>query len=314
MPRSPTRRPPRERHATAAEARHAALAGDILRLAERDAWPPGHRLTELHLARVLAVSRTPVRAALRRLADQGFVSRHPDRGFVLAHEWRRLSETRLDTNTTAEAALHARLVRDRVAGVLAEAVTRTALLRRYQVGRPVLARVLARMEGEGLLAEAHGGGVRFAPTLASAEARLASFELRLAIEPAGLLSATFQPDHATIDRLRHEHTALLARLGRTPPREVEIFMLDESFHEQLARMSGNPFFLSAVRQQNCLRRLLEFGTYSDRDRLATWLGEHLAVLASVQAGAMAEAAALLRRHLAAAATAAKLEVAAEKRP
>lgn len=45
--------------------------------------PPGRRLLERELALELAVSRTPVREALRRLAEEGLVSGVPNRGFVV---------------------------------------------------------------------------------------------------------------------------------------------------------------------------------------------------------------------------------------
>ncbi len=42
---------------------------------------PEERLNELHLARKLALSRTPVREALNRLASEGFLVFAPNRGF-----------------------------------------------------------------------------------------------------------------------------------------------------------------------------------------------------------------------------------------
>jgi DNA-binding GntR family transcriptional regulator len=293
-----------DRPASPAQVRHAALALHILRIAAREAWPAGQRLTELHLARLLGVSRTPVRGALRRLASDGFARSHAERGFVLADAGRKRPPGRLEATETAEEALHARLVRDRVAGSLADEPIRNQLLRRYRAGRPLLDRVLARMQAEGLLVVSPGGGIRFAPTLASVEAQRASFELRLAVEPAGLLSLGFTPDSAVLEDLRHAHIEMRSRLAGGRTRPAEIFALDAAFHERLAEMSGNPFFLSAVRQQNRLRRLLEFGTYSDVGRIADWLTEHLMVTEALQRGDRQAAANALRVHLLAASEAA----------
>lgn len=44
---------------------------------------PGERLNEVHLARQLAVSRTPIREALSRLASEGMVKAEPRRGFYV---------------------------------------------------------------------------------------------------------------------------------------------------------------------------------------------------------------------------------------
>lgn len=49
-------------------------------------YAPGAPLREEHLATELAVSRTPVRAALGRLAEDGMVVAAPRRGFLVA-EW-----------------------------------------------------------------------------------------------------------------------------------------------------------------------------------------------------------------------------------
>lgn len=51
-------------------------------------YPPGAHLTESALSAELKVSRTPVRAALRRLAADGFVTVVPHRGAFVA-EWTR---------------------------------------------------------------------------------------------------------------------------------------------------------------------------------------------------------------------------------
>lgn len=53
------------------------------RLATRE-LQPGERLSDLHLSRELGVSRTPVREALHRLAQDGVVVYKPNRGFFVA--------------------------------------------------------------------------------------------------------------------------------------------------------------------------------------------------------------------------------------
>lgn len=49
-------------------------------------YAPGAQLKEEHLARELEISRTPIRAALKRLVDDGLATADPNRG-VRAAEW-----------------------------------------------------------------------------------------------------------------------------------------------------------------------------------------------------------------------------------
>jgi GntR family transcriptional regulator of vanillate catabolism len=47
---------------------------------------PGTRLNEVHLARTLSVSRTPLRAALQTLAGEGLLHHTPNRGFTVPEQ------------------------------------------------------------------------------------------------------------------------------------------------------------------------------------------------------------------------------------
>ena len=57
--------------------RQAILTGEL---------KPGERLMEIHLAKKLGVSRTPIREAIRKLELEGLVTMIPRRG----RRWRRL--------------------------------------------------------------------------------------------------------------------------------------------------------------------------------------------------------------------------------
>ena len=62
---------------------HLELADRISRLIHEDGLAAGARLNENQLAERLGVSRTPVRAALDHLAQQGYTERKPHRGVEL---------------------------------------------------------------------------------------------------------------------------------------------------------------------------------------------------------------------------------------
>jgi DNA-binding GntR family transcriptional regulator len=58
---------------------HAA----VLELVLKGSLQPGSRINEVHLASQLGVSRTPVREALFRLTQSGFLRAAPSRGFIV---------------------------------------------------------------------------------------------------------------------------------------------------------------------------------------------------------------------------------------
>ena len=64
--------------------RAARVAGQLRDLIAQDVLAPGARIRERELAERLAVSRTPLREALRILAAEGLVSLSPNRGAVVA--------------------------------------------------------------------------------------------------------------------------------------------------------------------------------------------------------------------------------------
>src|SRR6476469_5010404 len=68
--------------ATAAERAYEALKQRVV----GGTYAPGAQLKEEPIARELAISRTPVRAALKRLVDDGLATSDPNRGVRVA-EW-----------------------------------------------------------------------------------------------------------------------------------------------------------------------------------------------------------------------------------
>jgi GntR family transcriptional regulator of vanillate catabolism len=66
---------PNSRFASVVEALRAAIFGGE--------FEPGERLHEIKLTALLGVSRTPVRAALQKLASEGLLDHMPNRGYTL---------------------------------------------------------------------------------------------------------------------------------------------------------------------------------------------------------------------------------------
>jgi DNA-binding GntR family transcriptional regulator len=273
------------------------LASKIRELAVAEDWPAGTHLREVALAEYLGVSRSPVRAALRLLDEQGLVRTGEQRGYVLAKPGRELAARALALPEAADDALYERLIEDRVRRRIADQVTEADLLRQYDVTRSKLLKILNRLAAEGIVERARGYGWRFLPTLDSERANLESYRYRMLIEPAGLREPTFKAHIGRLRQCRDEHTDLLSKVRDGRRLQSDLFELNASFHELLAEFSGNRFILQSVQQQNRLRRLLEYASLHDPGRIRQSCEEHIAILDSIEAGDADWAATLLERHL-----------------
>lgn len=288
----------------ARQSRHR-LANQILDLIRDAKFEIGHHLREQQLGDMLGVSRTPVRAALNLLAERGIVEARKNQGFFLKAQQVALHRTELEVPATADQDLYARIVEDRLSGVLGDSITQAELTRRYNIDRTLLQRTLTHLVNDGLLSRNSGRGWTFRPTLDSQVALRDSYDYRSTLEPAGLLLSSFKFDAGLLERSRLEHIYLEGHpdIANVDPRLL--FETDAQFHEMIAGFSGNIFFLQAIQQQNRLRRLLEFGGYSNRRRVRDWCREHLSIIAAISEGDKNKASQLMLNHLNAARGAAR---------
>ena len=276
---------------------HTRLAHRVLDHIRAERLPAGHHLTEQSLERVLGTSRSPVRGALAQLAERGIVvTRPPRRGLFLALD---AAEIAAGDDPHGEEQEYLALARDRLAGSLPAVLGETEAMRRYGLTRERMRRVLARAAEEGWIEQRAGKGWSFLPMIDGPEACAESYALRGAVEPAAMVMPGFRIDSAVLARLRHQQEGLAAGGHRTAGR-VQLFQANATFHEALARLSGNRFVAQLITRQNQLRRLLEYRMSSDRGRVRRQCEEHLAILARLERGERAEAARLLGEHLAAA--------------
>jgi DNA-binding GntR family transcriptional regulator len=269
------------------------LAARILDRALSERWPVGRALRQEALAKLFDVSRSPVRAALLLLHEQGAVAWQPNAGFFLAHA----SAELVDFATRArEVTPYQRIAHDRLSGDLPESVTETLLAERYGLTRAELAKVLARMATEGWIERKRGYGWTFLPIVGSLESHHLSYRFRLAVEPAALLEPTFRVDRQAFSRCRAAQQALVD--GRIHNLDsVRLFEAGSSLHEMLMRCANNPFFLDALRRVDRLRRLIEYRAMKDTSRFVAQAHEHLELLDRIEGGDREGAAALMRRHL-----------------
>jgi DNA-binding GntR family transcriptional regulator len=196
---------------TASRASRAAqVAGQILSIARREGLQPGDRLIEQHLATRIGVSRGPVRSGLQVLAASGIVAGVPNRGYVLAQSTNsKMAETALAAASAGERSYRA-IADDRLDGLLPDTVTEAELIRRYDLKRPDLLRLLDRVAAEGWVERLPGYGWRFAETLAGPAAYKQSAHFRGVIEPAAILEPGFHLDEGISVRLRRQQNRLIA--------------------------------------------------------------------------------------------------------
>ncbi len=278
---------------------HRDLSARIAALIRDGGLEPGTRLAEVALAVQLGVSRTPVRAALVLLAEHGLAVR-AGRGFVVGGSDAAPAALAPEPDPDPER-LALTIARDRVTGALPDRVTEADLMRRYQVRRPLLHRVLRQLADVAVVARSPGQGWQFLPALEDAAAREESYRWRMLVEPAAILQPGYALPPAWLADMRERHRRMLAEPWR-PTASLAFYEMNAAFHDGLAAGAGNRYLLAAVQQQNRLRRLLnyEWGFGSDAaraDRVQVSCREHLEILDRIEDSDMDVAAALLRRHI-----------------
>ncbi|TCO80559.1 DNA-binding GntR family transcriptional regulator [Plasticicumulans lactativorans] len=257
-------------------------------------FAPGTRLPERTLAELFRVSRTPIREALRKLADESFVEKVDGGGYVVGsaagQELMQLPEE------NPEEAGYLRIAQDRLSGALPERFTENEIMRRYGLTRTQLNNILRRMTQEGWVERLLGHGWAFLPTLTSAEAYDQGYRFRILLEPAAILEPMFKVDKKELLRCRQEQMALLdGHLERVSP--AQIFDSNSRLHETIAGFSGNAFILDALRRLNRLRRLMEYQKSVDRAASARRCREHLTLIELLLNDQREEAADFMRLHL-----------------
>lgn len=276
---------------------HVLLARRVLDHIRAEGMLAGQHLTEQSLEPVLRTSRSPIRGALARLQAEGILMpRPPRRGLFLVRD-----AAALAPHPGAEDAAYLALANDRLAGRLPAVLSETEAMRRYALTRDRLRRLLGRAAEEGWIEQRASKGWSFLPMIDGPDACAESYALRVALEPAAMLMPGFRPDPAALARLRRQQQALADGFCRHAT-ATELFQANSTFHETLARLSGNRFVHQVIARQNQLRRLLEYRVAADRDRVHRQCGEHLAILDLLDAGDRAAASARLHDHLHAAGT------------
>ncbi|CAM5198769.1 DNA-binding transcriptional regulator, GntR family OS=Bosea thiooxidans OX=53254 GN=ARD30_16685 PE=4 SV=1 [Bosea thiooxidans] len=184
------------------------IAERILQLVRDDALGAGAWLNENATARRLGVSRTPVRAALDHLAEQGVVRRHLNKGIEILSLPAASDSTR--PPETVDLAM-VRLARERENGLLPDQVSELEVMRRYELGRPEAQKLLARLADLDMVERKPGYGWRFLHEPRDQRLRDESYRFRLLIEPMAMLEPGFHLEPGWIAEMRVRHIEALQR-------------------------------------------------------------------------------------------------------
>lgn len=268
------------------------LVDRIIALIHEDNTALGSRVNENRLAERLAVSRSPVRAALNHLVSQGVLTFQPNRGMLLAA---RPGKPMPNPPGRPEDELLVLIARDRRQGILGEDISENDLIRRYAVPRPVIRGALTTLASLGIVERKSGYGWRLLGHWDEA-ARHESYAFRSLIEPAAIMAPCFSLSGEWIASMRARHSAILAAPW-SDTTSIAFFDMNADFHEGLAQGSGNRHFHAAIRRQNQLRRFSNYYWAHGFERVRANHAEHMEILDRIEAGQLDVAAALMRLHL-----------------
>ncbi len=271
------------------------LSGKIVEYCVAKGLPAGTKLTERRLGDEFGVSRSPIRGALAELQKRKIVTRD-GAGYVLALGGSSLAKVAHDVPQPAASALYLQILRDRFSGKLPDHVSETDLLRQYGVTRSTLQKSLLKLNRNGYISRSVARGWTFGETLGSVASYQASYEFRLAIEPAALQSPNYRIDMAAVQTLYDRHVKLLGR-GSEAINGMEWSALDAELHETIVAFSGNEFFIRSMKDQNQLRGIVEIESFYADERVKASFEEHMSILEALLRGDCQWAATLLDRHL-----------------
>jgi len=242
------------------------------------------------------VSRTPVRDALRQLEDMGALQRQVNRGYFVSDtipaSVRRWFEKQQENSGDD----YQRMADDWLTDRLPEEVTEQFLRQHYGWTKAKVSDLLMRAAREGWAERKEGYGWRFLPVAKTPAAFDEIYRFRMAIEPVAMLEPSFEINRKVLSELKRVQEKMIEDgLSNTP--HEQLLNNGAEFHEELIKMSNNPFFLTALQRVNRMRRLMEYRAEINLERLCEQCGEHLEIISLLEKGEVAEASYFMRRHL-----------------
>jgi DNA-binding GntR family transcriptional regulator len=272
------------------------LAPRVIDMIRARSMTAGEPLREQAFAKALGVSRSPIRRVFAMLAEWDLAFQEPNRGYFLKRDAGDIQEAAFPLASDPFEDFYLRVVDDILGGEIPAHFFEAQLLRRYEVPRGQLLKVLNRLAGEAMVERNPGQGWSLKDFVHNTQAHIQSYRFRMAIEPAALLEPGYRVDQAAFARVRQQQQALIDGEIHSLSR-AQLFQAGARFHELIVHGSGNVFFIDAIRQQNQLRRFMGYRSNVDRSRLMTQCLEHIHLLDLIESGRREEAAQFLWKHL-----------------
>ncbi len=177
-----------------------------------------------------------------------------------------------------------------------EEVTEQFLRDKYGWTKAKVGDLLIRAAREGWAERKEAYGWRFLPVAKTPEAFDEIYRFRMAIEPAAMLEPSFELDRKILDEQRRIQEGML-EIDIDAAHAESLLQNGSLFHEEIIKLSGNPFFLMALQRVNRMRRLMEYRAEINRQRLVEQCTEHLEILSLLEGGNVADASYRMRQHL-----------------
>ena len=271
------------------------MARTIVEYLCRRGMNAGNHVTEQELVDEFRISRSPVRAALSYLAEQGVFEQRPNRGYFVKLDGHSLRKLSLDIPRTSEENLLGAIARDWFEKKVPESFTEAEFRRRYDLGRSVATRVLFKLWEDGIIARNRGHGWRFESTLHTKATRDESYAFRIVVEPAAIRSPTFELDRGMAELCRRHHEFVLDPVPEGTSLDT-LSDIDIAFHRMIGVSSRNRFFLAAIERQNSLRRIIAYANWNKARMIGSCV-EHMEILSAIERDEREEAAELMQHHL-----------------
>lgn len=268
----------------------------ILQHIRRNDLPADAHIREAELTALTGTSRSPVRVALEHLVTQGIVRHDSHRGHFLAVAASDISTDAIENAAAAEDTVYPKLAQLRHQGQLPAQVTEAGLVRRLGEPRARIRKALERAQEEGWAERRVGYGWEFPQVADSLDSYSDLYEVRIALEPACILSPKFKPNKRELDVLRAEQKAIAESEARTLT-AIELFEANARFHATIAAWSHNHHAIQILKRLDRIRRLAEYHHAARPLPRREFAEDHCAILDAIEDGDTVLAASLLKTHL-----------------